>query len=277
MIVNETKDVACNANCAFDEALYDAGKDKPDTSFDYREAMATYECCRTQIVQINTSVQCNATCAFDQNVNDLGVNAPLGSDAYHKYIANLKCCKTKIQSSTTTQQCSTACVFNQGTYDRGINASITSDAYKQAIATKKCCVVQECDKSCSPLSANEKLECPDGKCANNATQSNYDSRLLCCEVATDSSVKFVGGEVFTPCGTPLLFLLLPLFFAPLALYILWWPVSILISKFLLKNKGPIHGRKRRLLAKKAYAPTPCALPALTLILTSCGLQLRHPA
>ncbi len=63
----------------------------------------------------------------------------------------------------------------------------------------------------------------------------------------------VGGQFSLGClGTPLYLLLLPVFCAPLLLYLLWWPVSIMIAKFLLKNKGPIHGRKRRLLAKKAY-------------------------
>ena len=47
-------------------------------------------------------------------------------------------------------------------------------------------------------------------------------------------------------------LLIILAFVPLAVYVFWLPISIFLAKLLLKNKGPMRGRARRIMAQKAH-------------------------
>jgi len=53
-------------------------------------------------------------------------------------------------------------------------------------------------------------------------------------------------------GNPLWLILALIGFGPLLIYIFWLPISIIIAKMLLKNRGPVKGRLRRKLAKRAY-------------------------
>jgi hypothetical protein len=72
------------------------------------------------------------------------------------------------------------------------------------------------------------------------------------ENVTTNETVTTGGWGTVCVGNPLWLALIILFCAPLACYIFWLPISIFLAKMLLKNKGPIHGRKRRMIAKKAY-------------------------
>jgi len=175
------------------------------------------------------------------------------------YEDNQGCCVQVTSIENVTEQCVDTCFYDDGVYQAGFD-KVGTDAWKLAMETLKCCKVETRVIACDPskkFSQAVNQSCINGNCKDVVLKQKWLENQRYCDVQATTAivptnVTESGKFSFGCLGTPLWLMLLPVFCAPLLLYLLWWPISIMIAKFLLKNKGPIHGRKRRLLAKKAY-------------------------
>jgi ubiquitin C len=258
----------CSTNCTLDQSLADAcvlGLGTGTCTGLTEEAYQNNRrCCRSRIETTSKAVNCTTACIFNDLIDAACRNRqPACTGGEQKaFEANELCCKEVTEWKPVATDCNTSCIFDQAIYDKGVNATDRdSGEYKAAMVTLSCCPVQNVIANCSTSCVyNEAINasCPFGNCRQDPELlKRFELNSKCCKVnSKTASVPYNSTSPyffsFGCLGTPLWLLLLPAFCAPLVLYLLWWPISITVAKFLLKNKGPIHGRKRRLLAQKAY-------------------------